>query len=235
MAPRNQQPGPATDNRARMASIGTPTPPSIDLTAVYNSDNVVETRSPEFSASEFVVPAPEGQPAPAPQPAEPPPPAAPAAPAPAPAPAPEAVAEPPVDKYEKMSPEDLRKVVRNQESLMGRHSEEVGNYRKLFDKLVTSGVSIPGAQQAPQPVNEIAKFLKPTLSEEEKQELVALQLTDPLKHEEVQYQRFKVRMDAEERQRQFIQEVEKVRDVVSTPEFQAYERTLPTTPTLSDG
>ena len=228
MAPRNQRTAPATDNRAQSAALGTPEAQVIDLGALTNPDNVVEGRSPEFSMAPFVAPEPEqtlqGQPAPAP--AAPAPAAPPSPPAPVASSAPEK-SEADADKYDKMSPEELKKVVRNQDSMIGRQSEEVGSYRKLFDKFATSFPS--PAVPAPQPAapDPVIRFLKPKLSEEEKQELIALNLTDPEKHEEIQFARFRARMAAEERQKAMMEEAEKVRDIVTSPEFRDFERTLP--------
>ena len=237
MASRNMRTAPATDNRAQSAVVGKiPEPSLIDIAALTSGDNVVEGRSPEFSTAEIVMadpdvaptqkPAPSGQPEPAPVPAAPvpaEPPAVPAAPV---------QAKDDGDKYEKMSPEELRKVARNQESMIGRQSEEVGTYRKLFDKMVTTGgpapLTAPNAQPSGVPTaGDVGKWLKPHLSETEKQELIALALTDPEKHEEITYHRMRVRMDAEHRQRALMEEAEKVRDIVTTPAFQEYEKTLP--------
>lgn len=223
MASRTQRPGPATDNRAQVANIGAPQAPTNDY-AFTNEDNVVEGRSPEFSMSEFIPPSdvaapqptPEGQPAPAPATPEPAP--APATPDPAAAPATPAKDE---DKFASMPPEELRKLARHQEQMIGRQSEEVGTYRKLFDKLHT-----PTPPQS-DPVDPMAKFLKSKLSEDEKQELIALALTDHEKHEEIQFARFQQRQEAMDRQRRMVEEAKRVRDIVTTPEFAKFEKTLP--------
>ena len=223
MASRNQRPGPVTDNRAQTANFGTPQAQSLDLASVLNGDNVVEGRSPEFTTAAItlpepdaapVLPIPEGQPA---QPPAPPEPAPPPAPEPPPAPAKDE------DKFTAMSVDDLRKLAKHQEQMIGRQSEEVGTYRKLFDRLHTPS---PTAQPPAQP-DPAAKFLKSKLSEDEKQELIALSLTDPEKHEEIQFARFQARQEAMQRQRQMIEEAERVRDIVTTPEFAKFEKTLP--------
>lgn len=233
MARNQQRSGPAfaADNQARMMSFGTPTAPTMpDFAAI--ADNAVEANSPEISSAVTVdQPIAPTEPAPAPNPApEPEPESAQAAAPEAAAPAP---GQPEPDDIEKMSPEEVRKLARNQKSLIGRHSDEVGTYRKLFDKMLSTQLQQPVQPPQPQP-NPTEKFLSPRLDDTAKQELIALQLTDPEKYEEVMFLRFQLRQQAVQqqhaqvtRQQELIAEFQKVQDVVTSPDFATWEKTLP--------
>lgn len=234
MASRPQRTGPiqASDNRAQMQQIGTrEAPQQFDYAAM--ADNAVDATSPDTSSAMVLgmeptvspVPVEPTAPAQTPQPTQ--------APTPEGQSAPE-VAAPEADELEKLPPDELKKLARNQRSLIGRHADEVGTYRKLFDKMLAGQLQVTPPAATPQQVDPTDKFMTPKLDEAAKQELIALSLTDPERHEEVLYKRFRKRMEGEvaqnvqrEQQNKLMETFQKVQDVVTSPDFQQWERSLP--------
>ena len=237
------------DNRAKMITIGAPEPVSVpDIEAMEASAYVADSEAspPQMPESEGPVAAPvSGESAPTSNP--PTSPAATPTPTPAPqptsVPAPEA-GQPPVaveedpfvSKWTKMNEDERREMARHQASMIGRQSEEIGYSRKILDLIAQGKFPVaPNAPQTSAAPDPTEKFMAPKLDDAAKQELIALSLTDPERHEEILFKRFRARLDGEtaqnkqrEQQQKLIETFQKVQDIVTSPDFQQWERTLPT-------
>lgn len=243
MAKPNRGNGPQfVDNRSKMITVGTPEPVHVaDIEALEASSYVSDSEAnpPQMPESEGPVATPSWGESPAPaqtatQPAPQEQPTSQPQSAPEPGQPPAAVEEDPfVAKWSKMSEDERREMARHQTSMIGRQSEEIGYSRKILD-LIAQGKFPAAAPTAPQPVDPTDKFMAPKLDDTAKQELIALSLTDPERHEEILFKRFRKRLDGEaaqtrqqEQQQKLMETFQKVQDVVTSPDFQQWERTLP--------
>jgi hypothetical protein len=212
---RNQAAAPQ-DNRARMQTFGEfapaaiPDPSAIEASAVQASENVqfISMGNPALPTVE------EGQSAPA-QPTEQPP--APQQPPAAEQPAP--VEDPVRARFRQMTPEQREEAYANLEHLRGKMGEEVGTYRKLFDKMMDERTRQPISAQ-PQPV-------APAPAPEDESALVTEILTSPKKFMQRTKEEMRRELEAERAQEAIKAEMQKHQQTLQTPEFQKWLVNVP--------
>lgn len=227
MARNTKIAAPASDNRASMmtqgsfANPGYPDPSAIEASAVETQSGEMLSMGnlqlpvidPATGQAQVTQAQPEAQmaqvqPEPGPRPAQP-----------------EQPTDPVLARFKAMSPDQLAEAAANLEHLRGRHAEEVGTYRKLFDKFMTD--RLPTApihpQVAPQPPQP-----QPV---EDESALVTEILTSPKKFmakikEEAKAEVFGT-LEQSQRQSALLNEYQKHEAVLNSPQFQTWEKQVP--------